>query len=133
MKTLAIAVACIAALSAPAAESPRLRDYAGDAAFAKKFRDGGLQIARRKMAECEGCRLNNADKMPKGLGRCIATGGHFGGFFLWDRAFCVLWARHTTKAEDFPVEQRLGGARARGDPRRVRLAGDQVIYAIDAK
>ncbi len=107
MKTLAIAAACIAALSASAAESPGLRDYADDAAFVRKYRAGALEIARRKMAECEEYRLKNADKMPKGLGHRIATGGHFGGIFLWDSAFCVLWARHTTKAEDFPIEQTL--------------------------
>ena len=87
-KMACIVAAAFATFTANA--SGELRDYAGDAAFVRKFRDGALDIARRKMAECEEFRRKNADKMPKGLGRRIATGGHFGGYFLWDSAFCVL-------------------------------------------
>lgn len=91
----------------PCGEGDAGRDYASDAGFVESFRAGALAIARRKMAKCEDWRVKHADELPEGLKPRIATGGNFTGYFLWDSAFCVLWARYTTKEEGFPVEETL--------------------------
>lgn len=91
----------------PCGESGAGRDYVSDAAFVESFRAGALAIARRKMAKCEDWRVKHSGELPEGLKPRIATGGNFTGYFLWDSAFCVLWARCTTKEEGFPVEGTL--------------------------
>jgi len=67
-------------------------DYAGDAAFVAQYRNAALDIAERKIVVTgEG----------RG-GRRLSTGGSFNGFFVWDSAFCVLWALHAPE-RDLPI------------------------------
>ena len=79
-------------------------DASRDAAFVSSFRDGALAIARRKMQDVENHRKRPENTPVVPLGPRLATGGGFGGFFLWDSVFCVMWARH---AEGFPLHSTL--------------------------
>ncbi|MBO6121447.1 MAG: hypothetical protein J6Q49_06265, partial [Kiritimatiellae bacterium] len=89
----------------PAAESEC--DFSRDAQFVQRYREAAVAIAKKKMAQCEAYRTSHLDALPKGIKPRLATGGNFSGYFLWDSAFCVLWARHTSKEEGFPVEETL--------------------------
>ena len=70
----------------------------------KQFYDGALAIARKKIAECEEFRRSHPETAAKILPR-LATGGGFGGLFVWDTAFCVLWAKYD--ADELPVTTSL--------------------------
>ena len=73
-----------------------MKDYASDKDFVRRFRDGALAIARRKMDDVAREQSKIETAVP--LGPRMATGGHFGGFFLWDTVFAVMWARHAPGA-----------------------------------
>ena len=87
-------LAALIALMAPAAvaDGPR-RDYAADAAFVRAYRDGAVAIARRKMADDAAGREKTGIKAAPRL----STGGSFSGIFLWDTAFCCIWAARLPK------------------------------------
>lgn len=70
----------------------------------KQFYDGALAIARKKIAEGEEFRRSHPETAAKILPR-LATGGGFGGLFVWDTAFCVLWAKYD--ADELPVTTSL--------------------------
>lgn len=89
------------------------RDYAADPAFVAKFREGAIAIAKRKMAEVDEGVRTHPTVVP--TGRRLATGGQFGGFFLWDSAFSVLWARYLDEKE-FPVHSTLDNFYALATP-----------------
>lgn len=80
-----------------------MKDYAADREFVARFREGALEIARRKIREVEEGRKSTKTVVP--LGPRLATGGKFGGLFLWDSVFGVLWARHA--APEFPIHSTL--------------------------
>ena len=69
------------------------RDYAADPAFVRKFHDEMLVKAQKKCFQA---------KPELGLGPHIGTGGSFGGYFLWDTCFNVLWGAKEPKGT-FPV------------------------------
>ncbi len=77
-----------------------MKDYSRDRTFVAEYREAALGIARRKMAEVEEGRRKQPTLVP--LGPRLATGGGFGGFFLWDSVFGVMWARHAG-IDEFPV------------------------------
>ncbi|MBO7224116.1 MAG: hypothetical protein J6V70_08300 [Kiritimatiellae bacterium] len=70
-----------------------MRDYSCDKEFIERFKNATIDIAKMKMDEVEEGR--KTIKMVIETGPRISTGGGFSGFFLWDTAFCCLWARHT--------------------------------------
>ena len=72
-----------------------LVDYTRDPDFVQRYSDAAVEIAKRKINQ-----ITKGGRPPR-----LATGGAFGGYFLWDSAFCVLWARHL--ASDFPVVETL--------------------------
>ena len=86
-------LATIIAASTAAVPADDLRDYAGDPGFVESFRNGAIEMARRKSAAL-GESPSNA---PVRVGRRIATGGKFTGHYLWDAAFSVFWAVHAPK------------------------------------
>ena len=61
----------------------------------RRFSGAACGIARQKIAK-----MTDA-----GYSRRLPTGGHYDGYFLWDTAFCVMWARHV--ASEFPVAESL--------------------------
>lgn len=71
------------------------QDYTKDVGFIAAYSAAACSIAQRKIDDME----------HPGRSRRLATGGHFDGYFLWDTAFCVMWARHV--ADDFPVAESL--------------------------
>lgn len=77
-----------------------MKDYTLDKDFIEKFKMATMDIAKMKMAEVEEGR--KTIQMVIETGPRISTGGGFSGFFLWDTAFCCLWARHTPEGA-FPV------------------------------
>ena len=77
--------------SAPAGPG---RDYFADAAFRQEYRDAAIAIAKRKMSEDEGKRQKSGVKTSFQVRERLSTGGGFSGFFVWDSAFGVLWARY---------------------------------------
>ena len=77
-----------------------MKDYASDKDFVRRFRDGALEIARRKMDDVAVHQAEIETVVP--LGPRMATGGHFGGFFLWDTVFAVMWARHAAASAARP-------------------------------
>lgn len=81
-----------------------MKDYTKDKAFIEKFKAATIAIAQMKMAEVEEGR--KTIKMAIETGPRISTGGGFSGFFLWDTAFCCLWARHTPEGV-FPIHSSL--------------------------
>lgn len=81
-----------------------MKDYTKDKEFIKKFEAGTIDIAKMKMAEVEEGR--KTIQMVIETGPRISTGGGFSGFFLWDTAFCCLWARHTPDGV-FPIHSSL--------------------------
>ena len=89
-----------------------MKDYASDKDFVRRFRDGALGIARRKMEDVAREQAKIETVVP--LGPRMATGGHFGGFFLWDSAFAVAWARHAPG--DWPVFSTLDNFYAIAEP-----------------
>ena len=76
-------------------DRPPVRDRTRDVAFMARYSESACGIAARKMKE-----ITDA-----GFATRLPTGGHYDGYFLWDTAFCVLWARHV--ADRFPVEESL--------------------------
>ena len=96
-------LAALVALMTPAAvaDGPR-RDYAADAAFVRAYRDGAVAIARRKMADDAAAR----EKAGIRAAPRLSTGGSFSGLFLWDTAFCCIWAARLPKGE-FPAAESL--------------------------
>lgn len=68
-------------------------DYAGDKDFVAQYRSAALDIAERKKVEVEVAGRRVAR---------LSTGGGFNGFFVWDSAFCVLWALHAPE-RDLPI------------------------------
>ena len=114
-----------AAVTPPA---PVLPDHTRTPADVARFRDAALDIARRKLAEVDAGLTNAPSAKP--LGRRLPTGGHFHGFFVWDSAFAVLWARHLDGGE-FPCLSTLDNfyrlAAADGYiSREYTAAGDEV-------
>ena len=91
-----------------------MKDYSRDRDFVRRFRDGALEIARRKMADVAAHQADHPTVVP--LGPRLSTGGHFGGFFLWDTVFCALWARHAQDAGDFPLLSPLDNLYALAEP-----------------
>ena len=81
-------------------------DYSRDAEFVRAFRDGALAIAKLKMAQVEVGRTKPGNRTVVPLGPRIATGGGYGGFFLWDSVFCIMWARHVP-GDAFPIHSTL--------------------------
>jgi len=69
------------------------RDFAADPAFVKSFHDAIVEKAKGKCFPA---------KPGLGLGAHIGTGGNFGGYFLWDTCFNVLWGAKEPKGT-FPV------------------------------
>ena len=69
------------------------RDYASDPVFVRTFHDAVVRIAQRKCFPA---------KPELGLKAHIGTGGNFGGYFLWDTCFNVLWGAKEPKGT-FPV------------------------------
>jgi len=69
------------------------RDYAADPAFVRAFHDAMLVKAKQKCFPA---------KPELGLAAHIGTGGNFGGYFLWDTCFNVLWGMREPKGT-FPV------------------------------
>lgn len=74
-------------------------DYASDTAFMRRFYNAALEIASRKCDEV----LEDFKKIKTviPLKPRLGMGGGFSGFFLWDTAFCTLWARYAP--ERYPV------------------------------
>lgn len=70
-------------------------DFSRDAAFRREFKEAALAIARRKTEEGDVYRQKNVRRTD--LKTRIATGGSFGGYFLWDTAFAVIWASRLPK------------------------------------
>ena len=99
-------------------------DYAGDARVVREFSDAAVGIARKKIKE-----ITDAGYKPR-----LATGGGFDGYFLWDSAFCVLWARHL--ADEFPVAETLDNfyrfAGERGYVSRQYDAKGRVVWHPDS-
>ena len=62
---------------------------------AAEFSEGALKIAKAKIAEADRFRKENVAR--KDLKSRIATGGSFGGYFLWDTAFAAIWAARLPK------------------------------------
>ena len=89
-----------------------MKDYASDKDFVRRFRDGALDIARRKMDDVARHQAEIETVVP--LGPRMATGGHFGGFFLWDTVFAVMWARHAPG--DWPYLSALDNFYAVAEP-----------------
>ena len=89
-----------------------MKDYASDKDFVRRFRDGALAIARRKMDDVAAHQAEIETVVP--LGPRMATGGHFGGFFLWDTVFAVMWARHAPG--DWPYLSALDNFYAVAEP-----------------
>lgn len=89
-----------------------MKDYASDKDFVRRFRDGALAIARRKMDDVARHQAEIETVVP--LGPRMATGGHFGGFFLWDTVFAVMWARHAPG--DWPYLSALDNFYAVAEP-----------------
>lgn len=79
--------------------TPCCPDYAADPAFMRRFYDGALAIADRKCREVLDDFEKAAPVVP--LKPRLGMGGGFRGFFLWDTAFCTLWARYVP--ERYPV------------------------------
>ena len=65
-----------------------MKDYASDKDFVRRFRDGALDIARRKMDDLARHQADIETVVP--LGPRMATGGHFGGPRRWDTGFAVI-------------------------------------------
>lgn len=97
----ALLVGCVSAVALAGCGGDRLpvRDYAADREFVVRYREATVEIARRKMAEVEAGVKASPTVVP--TGRRLATGGKFGGFFLWDSVFGVMWARYLEE-KDFP-------------------------------
>ena len=74
-----------------------------DEKFMREFYEAALQIAEKKIQEGEAYLRDNPPSR-KLLPR-IATGGGFSGLFLWDSAFCCIWAKHEPKR--FPITTTL--------------------------
>ena len=89
-----------------------MKDYSSDRDFVRRFRDGALEIARRKMEDVAREQARIETVVP--LGPRMATGGHFGGFFLWDTVFAVMWARHAPG--DWPYLSALDNFYALAEP-----------------
>jgi len=70
------------------------KDYFNDAAFRKRYRDAAVSIANRKIASDERKRIRANVKTTFKVKRRLSTGGGFSGFFVWDSAFGVMWARY---------------------------------------
>lgn len=116
MKMLQVACMGVAACLAGSVMAEDLgpaRDYSADAAFIAEYKEAAMAIARRKMAEVDAGVKANPTVVP--TGRRLATGGGFGGFFLWDSAFAVMWARHLDGAE-FPYHSTLDNFYALATP-----------------
>ena len=79
-------------------------DHTANPSEVARFRDAAIAIARRKLAEVDAGLA--AAPAAKPLGRRLSTGGGFHGFFVWDSAFAVLWARYLDGAE-FPYHSTL--------------------------
>lgn len=94
----------VAALAGYGEDLGPSRDYAADREFVASYREATMAIARRKMSEVDAGVKAQPTVVP--TGRRLATGGGFGGFFLWDSAFAVLWARYLDEAE-FPCRSTL--------------------------
>lgn len=67
--------------------------------FMRKFEEAAFQIAEKKMAEGRAWLERNPPA--RKLHAHLPTGGGFPGLFLWDTAFCTLWARYAP--ERFPI------------------------------
>lgn len=89
-----------------------MEDHAADKDFVRRFRDAALGIARRKMDDVVREQAKIETVVP--LGPRMGTGGHFGGFFLWDTAFAVSWGRYAPG--DWPLVSMLDNFRAVAEP-----------------
>ena len=93
-------VLLVATVAACAAAGSDLPDFASDPAAVTAYRAAAVAIADRKLKETDEA-LAASDPVP-GLGRRLSSGGHFGGFFLWDSVFQALWGSRV-RERDYPV------------------------------
>lgn len=93
---LAFATVLAAGICPSADVRPMIRNYSRDPAFVERFGKAAKDIAKRKIGEI----------VQAGFAPRLATGGSFTDYFLWDTAFCVMWARHCARGE-FPITESL--------------------------
>lgn len=79
---------------------------------AKAFRDDGIAVALKKIDEL--AKRREGKTLREGFKPHIATGGHFGGQFVWDTCFNVLWAKYAP--EKFPIFDSLDNLYNRQEP-----------------
>lgn len=103
---------------------PSVPDRTHDGDFMRRYSEAACRIAERKMKE-----ITEA-----GFPARLPTGGNYDGYFLWDTAFCVLWARHV--ADRFPVEESLDNfyrfAQPDGYIARQFDAQGRIVYAANS-
>lgn len=111
----AVALLTVAMVGVVGCLTPNDVDYAADAKVVREFSDAAVGIAQKKIRE-----ITDAGYSPR-----LATGGGYDDYFLWDSAFCVMWARHLPN--EFPVTETLDNF--------YRLAGESgyVARQYDAK
>ena len=91
---------CLAgALSSASAEQ---RDYAADAAFMRRYADAAVRIAKKKVDAESQSRAKLACKLP--IKPRLSSG--LNNIFVWDAAFCCLWAKDAPKGE-LPILETL--------------------------
>ena len=76
LRTACVATSVAVAIAASAAPGPE-RDYFNDAEFRREYRDGAVEIARRKMASDEQKRVKSGVETPFKVRERISTGGGF--------------------------------------------------------
>ena len=88
---MAVVLACEASVS----RTDSYLDCLTSGLSIEDFSCGALKIAKAKIAEVDRFRAENVAR--KDLKSRIATGGSFGGYFLWDTAFAAIWAARLPK------------------------------------
>lgn len=97
-KSIATVVGCCLSLGAYAQDSVEAVDLPENQKYftqeyMQKFYDATFDIAEMKIKQIDDYQAQLPEE-ERFLNRRIATGGGFSGLFLWDSAFCILWAKY---------------------------------------